>query len=124
MKKKILKTVLFIGLIALVVLLTDKVYAGQSILSAGKSFVNHSSALVQSTLISKLQPVANVLIAIAVIVFLGVGLGLGLTFMTKGPDEKAKVKERFIWYIIAMVLVFGSVTIYNIAATVYNNVMK
>lgn len=124
MKKRILRITLFVAITMLVTFITCKVNAGQSILSAGKAFVNKTSALQQSNVVKELQPVANVLLSIAVIVFLGVGLMLGITFMTKGPDEKAKVKERFIWYIISMVFVFGAITIYNIAASVYNNVMS
>ena len=49
---------------------------------------------------------------------------IGVKFMYKGPDEKAKMKERLIWYILAGVLIFGVVGIFNIIVNVLTGITK
>ena len=99
---------------------------GAHIISTGKKFIENGSdgALNTSTVGKKLQPIANVLMGAASVVFVGVGLVMGVNFMIKGPDEKAKMKERLIWYVIAMVLVYGIIAIYNIIAAIYTNIIS
>lgn len=48
---------------------------------------------------------------------------MGVKFMLQGPDQKARMKERLIWYIIAMVFVFGIVGIFNILVGVFGGIV-
>lgn len=69
---------------------------------------------------SDLLPIGNILMAIGVGTLLIVGLIMGVKYMISGADEKANMKEKLIWYIIAAVLIFGAIGIYNIVVSVIN----
>ena len=59
---------------------------------------------------------------IAVLVLLSVGAILGVKYMISGADERAKIKEKLIWYIVSAVLIFGAVAIFNIVINILNRV--
>lgn len=62
---------------------------------------------------ANLLPIANILMSVALGVLVIVGLIMGVKYMISGADEKAKMKERLIWYVISAVVIFGAVGIYN-----------
>ena len=97
---------------------TDLIKKGNEWLSKGGS-----GSLSMTTVWANLEPVAQVMLAIAVVTVVGVGMVIGVRFMLQGPDEKARMKERLIWYIIAMVLIFGVVGIFNIIVGVLGGIV-
>ena len=64
-----------------------------------------------------LMPIGNVLFGIAIAVLLVVGLIMGVKYMISGADERANMKQKLVWYVVAAVLVFSATAIYNV---VYN----
>ena len=87
-----------------------------NLLEIAKAFITggRSGAINMDEVWKQLEPVARIMMAVAIAVYIGVGMVIGVKFMYKGPDEKAKMKERLIWYILAGVLIFGVVGIFNI----------
>ena len=68
-----------------------------------------------------MKPIAQILMGYGVLTLLCVGAILGLTYMFSGTDEKSKIKEKLIWYVVAAVIIFGAVSIFNIVISILNN---
>ena len=66
--------------------------------------------------ITKLVPIGNVLVLI--------GMIMGLKYMIGGTDQKANMKEKLIWYIISIALVYGAVGIFTIVVNIMNNILS
>ena len=60
----------------------------------------------------------NLLLAFGIIVAVVVGMILGLQFMTASVEEKAKIKESLIAYVVGCVVVFGAFGIWRLAVRV------
>lgn len=96
-----------------------------SINKKAKEFINRGSAsktISQQKVEQDLKPLAQILMGIAVLVLLSVGAILGVKYMISGADERAKIKEKLIWYIVSAVLIFGAVAIFNIVINILNRV--
>lgn len=96
-----------------------------SINEKAKEFINRGSAsktISQQKVEQDLKPLAQILMGIAVLVLLSVGAILGVKYMISGADERAKIKEKLIWYIVSAVLIFGAVAIFNIVINILNRV--
>lgn len=52
-----------------------------------------------------------------------IGVVLGIKFMSASAEDKAKVKEQLIPYVIGCVIVFGAFAIWKLVVTVMNNVV-
>ena len=72
----------------------------------------------------KITPIGNVLVLIATIVLVVVGMIMGLKYMIGGTDQKANMKEKLIWYIISIALVYGAVGIFTIVVNIMNNILS
>ena len=70
---------------------------------------------------SDLLPIGNILMGIGIAALLIVGPIMGAKYMMSGADEKANMKQKLIWYVIAAVLIFGAGGIYNLVVTLINN---
>ena len=84
--------------------------------------VQKSETISQQKVEQDLKPLAQILMGIAVLVLLAVGAILGVKYMISGADERAKIKEKLIWYIVSAVLIFGAVAIFNIVINILNRV--
>lgn len=60
----------------------------------------------------------NFLLALAMIIAVVVGMILGIQFMTASVEEKAKIKESLVPYVISCVVIFGAFGIWKLAVTV------
>ena len=47
---------------------------------------------------------------------------LGFKYMTSGADEKAKVKERLIYYVVAIVLLVAAVGITKVIVSIGDSI--
>lgn len=96
-----------------------------SIVQKAKDFINRGSekqTISQNEVENELMPLARVLMGIAILVLLVVGAILGVKYMISGANERAGIKEKLIWYVVAAVLIFGAVAIFNIVVRILNNV--
>lgn len=96
-----------------------------SINEKAKEFIDRGSkseTISQQKVEQDLKPLAQILMGIAVLVLLSVGAILGVKYMISGADDRAKIKEKLIWYIVSAVLIFGAVAIFNIVINILNRV--
>lgn len=92
----------------------------------GDSFIQKGSKneqITENEIIAILVPIGRVLVQIATVVLVVVGMIFGVKYMMAGADEKAKLKEKLIWYIISIVLVYGAVGIFTIVRTVIESTL-
>ena len=62
----------------------------------------------------------KLLLSLAIIIAIIIGMILGIQFMVASADEKAKVKEALIPFIVGCIVVFGAFTIWKIVVNVGN----
>ena len=62
----------------------------------------------------------NLLLGIAMIVAVIVGMILGIQFMTASMEEKAKVKEHLVPYVVGCIVIFGAFGIWKFVVTLLN----
>ena len=101
-----------------------KVYADtdpDTIVSKAKSFIEQGeskSTLNTSDIAKDLSGIGQLFYIIGLGVALIVGMILGLKYMQSGADQKANVKEKLIWYVIAIFLLVGAASITKMIITV------
>lgn len=98
--------------------ISDMMAEGKSFLEAGNSV---EATIDTTALKSTSDYIYNVLLAIASIVAIIVAMVLGIQFMAASADEKAKVKEAIIPFIVGCIVVFGSFTIWKVAIKIGNS---
>ena len=57
----------------------------------------------------------NIFLGVGMVIAVIVGIILGIQFMTSGSEEKAKIKESLIGYVIGCIVVFGAFGIWKLA---------
>lgn len=60
----------------------------------------------------------NILLAVSIIMAIVIGIFLGIKLMTSSVEEKAKVKETLIAYVVSCVVIFGAFGIWRLAIDV------
>lgn len=64
----------------------------------------------------------NILLAIGIVIAVAVGMVIGIQFMIGSVEEKAKIKETIIPYIIGVTIIFSGFTIWKIVVNIGNEV--
>ena len=105
-----------------------KVYAADtvdSVMDGAQDFLNKGtgglSQIDETTLRSTSDFIYNLLLAIAMVVAVIIGIVIGIQFMTASIEEKAKVKESLMPYVVGCVVVFGAFGIWKLAVTILSN---
>ena len=129
MKKMLFK----ICLITLLVLCSLSLYSTtcmadsslDDIMNNGNSFLNagsESSTMIdQNDLKSLSNFISGVLLTIAIGVTVITGAIMGLNFITQSIEEKAKVKESMVPWIIGIIVSFGACTIWEVAVNLFQS---
>ena len=95
------------------------------VISSGKEFLGNGKNIDETLNVSKLQDTSktiyNTLLGIAVMVAIIVAMVIGIQFMAASADEKAKVKEAILPFIVGCIVVFGAFTIWKIAVNIGND---
>ena len=129
MKFTKVRKVLILTMIALTLLGTYSNVFGFSlddIFSAGKGFIDKGSQdapISTDDAINAFVPVGITLVGIATIVLVVVGLIMGVKYMIAGANEKAELKQKLIYYVISVVLVYGATGIFALVIQVFNNIL-
>jgi len=92
------------------------------IFGTGKEFINKGQLeekINSSQAESDLSFVANILFSAGFLTLVITGMIMGVKYMISGADERANMKQRLVWWVIAAVLIFGTISIYNIVANVF-----
>ena len=100
--------------------------SGSKIIVDAQNFIDKGKSqekITEDNAIEKVIPLGRILVTVATVVVVGVGMVLGVKYMISGADEKANLKEKLIWYVISIVLIFGAVGIYNIISGILNEVV-
>lgn len=107
---------------------TPKIYALGDVFSDGKAFLEKGENVYDK--ISKKQleqtsdTIYNTLLAIGIVIAVIVAMILGIQFIVATADEKAKVKEAMIPFVIGCIVVFGAFTIWKTIVTIGNKAEK
>ena len=123
-KTKIKIIIMIILTIITIFSINNKVYADttvSTIFSGGRQFIKQgkSKANVDTTAIAKdIGGIGQVFLIIGIGTAVGVGMYLGFKYITSGADEKAKIKERLIFYVIAIVLLVAAVGVTQVIVSI------
>lgn len=64
----------------------------------------------------------NTLMSFGSVIAVGIGGALGIKFMTSSAEDKAKVKESMVPYVVGTAVIFGAFAIWKIAITVFSQI--
>ena len=130
--RRVLKIVMSIMLITFFMincLGENKVLAGtideamnsaEDFLEAGKSSNAKYTSIDTTALKAGSDEIYNLFLAVGTVIAVIVGLILGIQFITSAADEKAKIKETLVAYIIGCVVVFGAFIIWKAFVVIGN----
>ena len=130
MLKQLLKIFLIIITIFMIFnfLTYSKVEAASTlddVLSKGDDFLNAADDTTNTIDEGDLQElsgfISGVLLSIAIGVTILSGVILGIKFVTQSIEDKAKIKESMVPWIIGILVSFGAFTIWEIAVNVFQN---
>lgn len=98
--------------------------AMSNIIKDGKDFLkagnNIDETINQTAMQDTSNTIYNILLTIAIILAVIIAMIIGIQFMIASADEKAKVKEALIPFVIGCIVVFGSFTIWKIVISIGN----
>ncbi len=126
MKTKFIKK-MFVVILAFVLLVTIpncvKAASLSDIWDGADDFMHSGGIGLQNTINdSKLESMSdilyNILLAVAIVVAVIMGLFIGIRFITGSVDQKAKIKETLIIYIVGCVVAFGAFGIWKLVIEV------
>lgn len=104
---------------------TPSIYALDDIFSSGKEFLEEGEPIENKINTTELKNTSDyiyrTLLVIAIIVAVIIAMILGIQFMAASADEKAKVKEAIIPFIVGCIVVFGAFTIWKIIVNIGNS---
>ena len=66
--------------------------------------------------------VYNILLFIGLAIAIIIGLVLGIQFMVGSVEQKAKVKDSLLPYIIGCIVIFGAFGIWKLVLTILENI--
>lgn len=127
MKNKLIRNLLIIMLIILVLytFLPNKIYAVDNIISSGKNFVNEGEGqdnpIDEKALKDTSSYIYNVLFTIAVVIAFVIGMIIGIQFIMGSVDEKAKIKETLVPYVIGVFIIFSAFGIWKTVMSIGNS---
>lgn len=117
-----------ISVIAILIVLINLIFSNYSQATIGNIFSDADKFLQKGESIStainetNLQNTSNfmykLLLAIGIVVMFIVGIILGIQFMTAGLEDKAKIKEALVPYIVGCCVIFGGFTIWEITVKI------
>jgi CDP-diglyceride synthetase len=119
--KKVLIVLVVIGIICIT--FATAAFAAEpvntDIWGQGKKFIDSGNATMNfNTVWQDIKPIARIVMGIGLVVLVCVGSVLGVKYMTAGADDKAKVKQKLVWFCVAAALVVGATGIFNIVVEV------
>ena len=122
------KTIIYMLIIFLVIFIPNFSNAKGNIsdvISSGKGFIDSAKSDITvsgDTIKEASANIYNILFYIGTILSVLVGAILGIKIMMASAEDKAKVKESLIPYIVGCIVIFGSFSIWKIAVTILNSI--
>jgi hypothetical protein len=97
-------------------------YSTENIFSDAINFVHAGNKIEDTINVDALRNTSSfiykLLLAIGIIVAIIVGIVIGIQFMVASAENKAKVKEAFVAYVVSCFVLFGAYGIWKIIVTV------
>ena len=122
--EKIIISLMFVALFS-TLFFFPKTFAITDIFAYGKGFVEEGNNINETIDTGLLKSTSDflykVLLAIAVVIAIVVAMVLGIQFMWASAEEKAKVKEALLPFVVGCFVVFGSFTIWKLAVNIGND---
>lgn len=125
-KKNLIKILLFITLISLTTY--SNVYATglDSVLGSADDFIStgeQGSVPINGGALSESSSIIyNTLLGIGMLVAIVCGIFIGIKFMVSTVDEKAKIKEVLLAYVLGCFVVFGAFGIWKLVTIILGNI--
>lgn len=123
--KKTIFYILIIFLIIFIPTITNAAGGIDDVIVSGKNFINSASSditVTSDSLKNASNNIYNILFYVGTILSVLVGAILGIKIMIASTENKAKVKEALVPYIVGCIVIFGSFTIWKIAVTILNSI--
>ena len=122
MNRKII--IMSLTILCIIFIFSSNVNATDDIIKGADSFLNNatSSTLKDDSIKSTSDMIFNAFSIVGTVIVVLVGAILGIQFIMGSTEEKAKVKETLIPYIIGSVVIFGAFGIWSIAINVFQNI--
>lgn len=79
-----------------------------------------ASGLNQSNVKSTVDDIYNILFTLGVAITVILGGALGIKFMMASVEDKAKVKESLVPYVVGCVVIYGAFGIWRLAITIFS----
>lgn len=98
---------------------SDWQHQAENFISMGKQ----NQTITTQDAITTLLPAGRLLVGIATIVLVIVGSIMGVKYMISGANEKAQLKQKLIYYVISVVLVYGAVGIFTLVVGLMNSIL-
>ena len=122
------KTIIYMLIIFLVIFIPNFSNAKgdiSDVISSGKGFIDSAKSDITvsgDTIKEASANIYNILFYTGTILSVLVGAILGIKIMMASAEDKAKVKESLIPYIVGCIVIFGSFSIWKIAVTILNSI--
>lgn len=101
---------------------TDKKDSIDSVIDGAKDFLEEGQETTVDT--DKLKDTSdyiyNLLLAFAMIIAVIIGMVIGIQFIMASVEEKAKIKEALMPYVVGCIIVFGAFGIWKFAISTMN----
>ena len=97
------------------------------IINAGNDFIDKGKNKEQANtsvndFAEALAPIGSVLAGVGIVIFMAVLAIMAIKWITAKPDDKAKLKQAFVGYVVAAIVFFGAVGIWEIAMNIMEKV--
>lgn len=130
--KSLVLKILIILIVLLSVFSTNTVKAAnfwEKVIGYGDAFLNEgeqesikNSNVSDAETAEIMSILYNSLLTLGVIITVAIGGVLGVKFMTSSAEDKAKVKESMVPYVIGSAVIFGAFIIWKIAINVFSQI--
>ena len=102
--------------------LSDIINAGNSFITQGKSGAgavkNHEQFA------EELAPIGSIIAGVGVVIFMGVLAVMAIKWIVAKPEDKAKLKQAFVGYVIAAFVFFGAIGIWRLAIQIMESIQS
>lgn len=123
------KTVIIFLIICIVTMCLPNIIFAKDmgeIISSGEEFLKarNKNVIDKGALQTTSNYIYNILFTIAVVLAVAVGMIIGIQFIMGSVDEKAKIKETLVPYVVGVFIVFSAFTIWKLVIEFGNDVTE
>ena len=102
--------------------LSEIINAGNSFITQGKS--GAGSLKNPEQFAEELAPIGSIIAGVGVVIFMGVLAVMAIKWIVAKPDDKAKLKQAFVGYVIAAFVFFGAIGIWRLAIQIMESIQS